>query len=192
MLLYQYYRHKLQQLSQVAEEEGEQVEDEADGAAGEGDGGDSMEDDAGGGHARRQHVDGVLALPPGWAVQLQGVAACLRGLDLQVANTQRGLFLFILSAWLGGGGCSCVLKEAQPTNQRTDSVSVSIFPSTSSFLQALSEEAFAAVVCRHLREHLLERTQRSFDERILGLALQYSTSIPLQFLQLVLPQGVSE
>ena len=66
------------------------------------------------------------------------------------------------------------------------------FHCTLLLLQALSEEAFAAVVCRHLREHLLQRTQRSFDERILGLALQYSASIPLQFLQLVLPQGVRE
>ena len=56
----------------------------------------------------------------------------------------------------------------------------------------MSEEAFAAVVCRHLREHLVERTQHTFDERILEPALQYSASIPLQFLQLVLPQGVSE
>ncbi|KAI7840711.1 hypothetical protein COHA_005527 [Chlorella ohadii] len=56
-------------------------------------------------------------------------------------------------------------------------------------LEAVSEEAFAAVVCRHLREHLEERTHRAFDERILGPALRYSASTPLAFLRLVLPQG---
>lgn len=56
-------------------------------------------------------------------------------------------------------------------------------------LEAVSEEAFAAVVCRHLREHLEERTHRAFDEHILGPALRYSASTPLAFLRLVLPQG---
>lgn len=56
----------------------------------------------------------------------------------------------------------------------------------------MSEEAFAAAVCRHLRLHLVERTHRAFDEHILEPALRYSATIPLQFLELVLPQGVRQ
>ena len=55
--------------------------------------------------------------------------------------------------------------------------------------QALSEEAYAAAVCTHLHDQLVQHAQRAFDERCLGPALAYSTTAPLQFLALVLPPG---
>ncbi|PSC76910.1 anaphase-promoting complex subunit 2 [Micractinium conductrix] len=58
-------------------------------------------------------------------------------------------------------------------------------------LEDISEEAFAAVVCAHLRRRLVARAARAADERMLAAALAYSTSTPLRFLQRVLPQGVA-
>lgn len=45
-------------------------------------------------------------------------------------------------------------------------------------------------MCRHLHRHLAGRSRAAFGERILGPALRYSATMPLHFLQLVLPQGV--
>ncbi|GAB4822840.1 hypothetical protein N2152v2_009886 [Parachlorella kessleri] len=56
-------------------------------------------------------------------------------------------------------------------------------------LEAVSEEAFAAVVCAQLRERLVASTASVFDERILEGALAHSTTVPLKFLALVLPPG---
>ena len=58
------------------------------------------------------------------------------------------------------------------------------------WLQTMCEEVYAAVVCNHLRDHLVQRTQRTFDEHILSSALEYSTTVPLQFLDLLLSQQV--
>lgn len=57
--------------------------------------------------------------------------------------------------------------------------------------QAVSEEAYAAVVCRHLRGRLVNHSARAFDRRMLEPALRYSASTPVAFLRLVLPEGVS-
>ena len=54
----------------------------------------------------------------------------------------------------------------------------------------MSEEAYAAVVCSHLREHLRECAAGGFDERTLDAALAYSRTVPLRFLSLALPPGV--
>ena len=67
-LLYRYYRHKLQQLSEAAQ------------AAAEGEGGDeAMGEGGGGGELAGGHL-----LPPGWGGRLQDVAAYLRMLGLEV------------------------------------------------------------------------------------------------------------
>ncbi|KAI3433290.1 hypothetical protein D9Q98_003109 [Chlorella vulgaris] len=127
VLLYRYYWHKLQQLSRLTQqhEEGEEGEE------GEEREHEAMDGEFGGG--------GSLSLDPGWAGQLQSIAAYLRLLDLE----------------------------------------------------AVSEEAYAATVCRHLRLHLLRRTRHSFDQRMLGPALRYSATTPLQFLELVLTPGAA-
>lgn len=57
--------------------------------------------------------------------------------------------------------------------------------------QAVSEAAYAAVVCRHLRDRLVNHAARAFDQRMLEPALRYSASTPVAFLRLVLPEGVS-
>lgn len=57
-------------------------------------------------------------------------------------------------------------------------------------LQDMSEEAYAGVVCGHLREHIMSYASQAYDERILAGALDYSMAVPLQFLELVLPSGV--
>lgn len=58
-------------------------------------------------------------------------------------------------------------------------------------LQGVSEEAYASVVVAHLQERLAGSAGSGFDELILGPALAYATSVPLQFLELALPPGVS-
>ena len=74
-LLYRYYCHKLQQLADVAQQhEGEGGEE-----AGEAMDSDGAPAEFGGG--------GGLPLDPGWAGQLQAVAAYLRMLDLEVCGT---------------------------------------------------------------------------------------------------------
>ncbi|KAL4426176.1 hypothetical protein ABPG77_007458 [Micractinium sp. CCAP 211/92] len=117
-LLYRYYWHKLRELSRAAEA---QQEAEEEGGMASGDGTD---------------MD-VPAMPPGWAQQLQDVAAFMRRLGLE----------------------------------------------------AVSEAAYAAVVCRHLRDRLVSHAARAFDQRMLEPALRYSASTPVAFLRLVLPEG---
>ncbi|KAK9820288.1 hypothetical protein WJX72_008627 [[Myrmecia] bisecta] len=56
-------------------------------------------------------------------------------------------------------------------------------------VEAVSEEAFAAVVCTHVQYHLTRRTQRIFDRHVLPAARAYVSAVPLEFLRLVLPSG---
>lgn len=52
------------------------------------------------------------------------------------------------------------------------------------------DELASRVVGRHLKEQLASTTEAS-DVSVLQPALQYCETVPLQFLDLVLPQGVS-
>lgn len=135
-LLYRYYWLKLRQLSE---------------AASAGDGEDEAMQDGG-------EPGGGLP-QPGWGARLQDVAAYLRALGLEVRK--------------GGGnvraGCGCAAgTDGQLLNDCACSATLlpgltlpSSGPRPCSARQAVSEEAFAAVVCRHLREHLEERTHVS-------------------------------
>jgi hypothetical protein len=76
VLLYRYYWHKLQQLSRLTQ----QHEDEEEGEEGEEREHEAMDGEFGGG--------GSLSLDPGWAGQLQSIAAYLRLLDLEVCVGQ--------------------------------------------------------------------------------------------------------
>ena len=57
-------------------------------------------------------------------------------------------------------------------------------------LEDMVEEVVSRVVGSHLREHLVETTQAS-DESVLEAALQYSETVPLHFLSLVVTAAVS-
>lgn len=46
------------------------------------------------------------------------------------------------------------------------------------------------MVCDHLREELFQSASGGFEESILEQALEYSSTVPLQFLTLVLPEGL--
>lgn len=59
-------------------------------------------------------------------------------------------------------------------------------PGTS--VQAASEEAYTAVVCQHVQEHLGRHTKRVFDSPVLPAAQAYVAAVPLQFLRLLVPQ----
>eukprot|EP00887_Chlorella_sp_A99_P005758 scaffold1.g5758.t1 len=56
-------------------------------------------------------------------------------------------------------------------------------------LEVLTQEACSAAVCDHLREELFQSASGGFEEGILQRALQYSATVPLQFLALALLGG---
>lgn len=78
-LIYRYYWHKLQQLSRLAQQEEGAEEEEGGGDAMDGDGAATTDEPAEFGGRRAG-----LVLEPGWAGQLQDIAAYLRMLDLEV------------------------------------------------------------------------------------------------------------
>ncbi|DBA88589.1 hypothetical protein WJX77_003031 [Trebouxia sp. C0004] len=55
-------------------------------------------------------------------------------------------------------------------------------------LEGVSEEAYTAVVCQHLQNHLASHTKRVFDSPLLPAAQAYVAAVPLQFLRLLLSQ----
>lgn len=55
-------------------------------------------------------------------------------------------------------------------------------------LQSVCEEAYTAVVCRHVQQHLASRTKQVFDSPVLPAAQAYVQAVPLDFLRLLLPQ----
>lgn len=88
----------------------------------------------------------------------------------------------------------CIRLTLQPSTPASSTVlppAQALCPPASCPKQALSEEAYGAVVCAHLREHLVRSAASVFGESILEGALAYSATVPLQFLELVLPPGVS-
>lgn len=54
--------------------------------------------------------------------------------------------------------------------------------------QGTCEEAYTAVVCQHVQQHLASRTKQVFDSPVLPAAQAYVQSVPLEFLRLLLPQ----
>lgn len=58
-------------------------------------------------------------------------------------------------------------------------------------LAGTCEEAYTAVVCQHVQQHLASRTKQVFDSPVLPAAQAYVQSVPLEFLRLLLPQGRS-
>lgn len=55
-------------------------------------------------------------------------------------------------------------------------------------LQAVSEEAYTAVVCQHVQQHLTRHTKRVFDSPVLPAAQAYVAAVPMEFLRLLLCQ----
>lgn len=55
-------------------------------------------------------------------------------------------------------------------------------------VQGVSEEAYTAVVCQQVQDHLASHTKRVFDSPLLPAAQAYVAAVPLQFLRLLLPQ----
>ncbi|KAA6417838.1 MAG: anaphase-promoting complex subunit 2-like [Trebouxia sp. A1-2] len=55
-------------------------------------------------------------------------------------------------------------------------------------LEGSSEEAYTAVVCQQVQEHLASHTKRVFDSPLLPAAQAYVAAVPLQFLRLLLSQ----
>ena len=55
-------------------------------------------------------------------------------------------------------------------------------------VQAVSEEAYTAVVCQHVQEQLGRHTKRVFDSPVLPAAQAYVAAVPLEFLRLLVPQ----
>lgn len=55
-------------------------------------------------------------------------------------------------------------------------------------VQGSSEEAYTAVVCQQVQEHLASHTKRVFDSPLLPAAQAYVAAVPLQFLRLLLSQ----
>lgn len=58
-------------------------------------------------------------------------------------------------------------------------------------VQAASEEAYTAVVCQHVQEHLATHTNRVFDSPVLPAAQAYVAAVPLEFLRLLLSQVIT-
>lgn len=58
-------------------------------------------------------------------------------------------------------------------------------------VQAVSEEAYTAVVCQHVQEHLSRHSKRVFDSPVLPAAQAYVAAVPLEFLRLLLGQVLS-
>ena len=56
--------------------------------------------------------------------------------------------------------------------------------------QAVNEEAYTAVVCQHVQEHLTTHTKRVFDLPVLPAAQAYVAAVPMQFLRLLLAQVI--
>lgn len=52
----------------------------------------------------------------------------------------------------------------------------------------MCEEAYTAVVCQHVQQHLTSSTKQVFDSPVLPAAQAYVQSVPLEFLRLLLPQ----
>lgn len=52
----------------------------------------------------------------------------------------------------------------------------------------MSEEAYTAVVCQHVQQHLARHTKQVFDVPVLPAAQAYVAAVPLEFLRLLLPQ----
>ncbi len=55
-------------------------------------------------------------------------------------------------------------------------------------VQGVSEEAYTAVVCQQVQDHLASHTKRVFDSPLLPAAQAYVAAVPLQFLRLLLSQ----
>lgn len=55
-------------------------------------------------------------------------------------------------------------------------------------MQAVSEEAYTAVVCHHVQHHLSRHTKRVFDSPVLPAAQAYVAAVPMEFLRLLLGQ----
>ena len=56
------------------------------------------------------------------------------------------------------------------------------------FMQSVCEEAYTAVVCRHVQQHLASRTKQVFDSPVLPAAQAYVQAVPQEFLRLLVPQ----
>lgn len=131
-------------------------------------------------------------MPPGWARHLRDVAALTRRLGLEVRSERFDQLGPGTGLGLGVDQAGCALVCAQHDGSRVlpschPSIHLLVLPTQ----QAVSEEAYAAVVCRHLRERLVNHVARAFDRRMLEPALRCSASTPIAFLRLVLPEGVS-
>lgn len=55
-------------------------------------------------------------------------------------------------------------------------------------VQGVSKEAYTAVVCQQVQDHLASHTKRVFDSPLLPAAQAYVAAVPLQFLRLLLSQ----
>ena len=71
---------------------------------------------------------------------------------------------------------------------RTD---VLLHMNAGSRVQAVSEEAYTAVVCQHVQQHLSRHTKRVFDSPVLPAAQAYVAAVPMEFLRLLLTQVLS-
>lgn len=177
-LLRAFYAGRLSQFSAALEEEGGGGEAAEEGSSGE--------DAVMGEGSPSKSV--AASLGEGWGGAVEGVAAAMRTFGLEVRAPGRGTpSSRVLSPSPGLGLESHAMTPARScASNHPRAAAAHNLPT-----QAVSEEAYAAVLCDHLRGHLSEQSQAAFDCRTLEAALAYSRTAPLHFLRLVLPPGVS-